>query len=411
MPKHKWTFKARFRANIYGWKASALATKRLKEAVSEIKKVAKSDPVTAGDGAVALMERIWPALQDIDGSSGSLGNAVYQTLLTIIPFVAEAPAEEKTRRKWLERLFEAIQEDGVDYLAPVGDRWGKLCAGDHGLANEWTDRLLPLVERVWSSEKIGVWVKGATICLSCLVATERYEELRRLLSLHSHRFWHFDQFWAHALVWQGRIDEALEFAESCRNERTNYDDSAITTFCEQLLLDAGRSDEAYERYALEATRATTNLAIFRKIAKKYSNRSQREILLDLMEAYPPIGKWFATAKTAGCLDVARECAADLSADPNTLLRAARDFVDTNSEFATHVALCVIKNLLAGGGYEPSNLDILHAYRYLIAAAAKCDRLSWASVELDRLIGQGAVSGRKEMLQTLVEQRGRHSPSN
>jgi hypothetical protein len=76
MPAHKWTFKSRFRANAYGWKGTALATKRLKEAVSEIKKVAKSDPVTAADGAVGLMERIWPALQGIDSSSGSLGNAV-----------------------------------------------------------------------------------------------------------------------------------------------------------------------------------------------------------------------------------------------------------------------------------------------------------------------------------------------
>jgi hypothetical protein len=45
-----------------------LATKRLKEAISEIKKVAKSDPITAADGAVSFMERIWPALQGIDGS-------------------------------------------------------------------------------------------------------------------------------------------------------------------------------------------------------------------------------------------------------------------------------------------------------------------------------------------------------
>jgi hypothetical protein len=41
-----------------------LAISRLKEAVSEIKAVAKSDPVAAGDGAVSLMERIWPAFQN-----------------------------------------------------------------------------------------------------------------------------------------------------------------------------------------------------------------------------------------------------------------------------------------------------------------------------------------------------------
>lgn len=40
-PKHKWTFRARFRSCAFGWKASHLACKRLKEAVAEIKKVAK----------------------------------------------------------------------------------------------------------------------------------------------------------------------------------------------------------------------------------------------------------------------------------------------------------------------------------------------------------------------------------
>ena len=40
---HRWAFKSRFRAHAYGWSGSALASKRLKEAVGEIKAVAKSD--------------------------------------------------------------------------------------------------------------------------------------------------------------------------------------------------------------------------------------------------------------------------------------------------------------------------------------------------------------------------------
>ena len=45
----KWAFAARFRARAYGWRGSALASKRLKEAVSEIKTAAKSDRVRAGE--------------------------------------------------------------------------------------------------------------------------------------------------------------------------------------------------------------------------------------------------------------------------------------------------------------------------------------------------------------------------
>jgi hypothetical protein len=77
---HRWAFKARFRAHGYGWHGSALASKRLKEAVREINSVAKSTPVLAAEGCVYLMERLWPALEHIDTSSGALGGAVHRTL-------------------------------------------------------------------------------------------------------------------------------------------------------------------------------------------------------------------------------------------------------------------------------------------------------------------------------------------
>ena len=74
----EWQFKRKFRTNAYGWRASSLAIGRLKEAAAEIRSVAKSDPVAAGDGVVSLMERIWPAFQGIDTSSGALGAAAAQ---------------------------------------------------------------------------------------------------------------------------------------------------------------------------------------------------------------------------------------------------------------------------------------------------------------------------------------------
>src|SRR5712671_4866932 len=74
---HKWAFKSRFRAHADGWRGSALASKRLKEAVGEIKAVVNSDRVLAGEGTVSLMERLWSALEDIDTSSGALGSVVH----------------------------------------------------------------------------------------------------------------------------------------------------------------------------------------------------------------------------------------------------------------------------------------------------------------------------------------------
>src|ERR1700676_2953771 len=106
--KHKWMFKTRLGSRAFGWKGSHLTCQRLKEAVSEIKKVARTDPVTAGDGVVNLMERIWPAFQDIDTSSGALGGAVYWTQEQLLPIAISAPADPKIRDGWLAPLWPAI---------------------------------------------------------------------------------------------------------------------------------------------------------------------------------------------------------------------------------------------------------------------------------------------------------------
>ena len=96
---YKWIFTSRFRANAYGWKASKLACKRIKEAVSEIKKAARQDPVLGAEGFVSFMEKLWPALQHVDSSSGALGTAVFNAIDVLVDVVVNAPADEKTRGK------------------------------------------------------------------------------------------------------------------------------------------------------------------------------------------------------------------------------------------------------------------------------------------------------------------------
>ena len=147
-----WQLKAKLRARAYGWRGSKLAISRLKEAVSEIRSVAKSDPVAAGDGVVSLMERIWPAFQDIDTSSGALGTAVARTVNDLIPILVDAPADHATGSKWLDRLFEAVQNDGVEYLGPVEGRWGEI-ARYPDLINKYADRLIGILRRAWADER------------------------------------------------------------------------------------------------------------------------------------------------------------------------------------------------------------------------------------------------------------------
>jgi hypothetical protein len=143
----RWTFKARFRARAFGWRGSKTAIARLKEAVSEIKTAAKADAVAGGEGAVVLMERLWPTFQDIDTSSSALGTAVNATLKEVIPILIVARAMPKVRAAWLERLYHAVQEDGVQYLYPLEERWGEVAVFPE-LMNEYADLLLPLLRRV-----------------------------------------------------------------------------------------------------------------------------------------------------------------------------------------------------------------------------------------------------------------------
>ena len=140
-----------------------------------------------------LMERIWPAFQDIDTSSGALGTAVAQTLSELIPILADAPADHATRSKWLERLFEAVQNDGVEYLRPAEERWGEI-AHNPDLINKYADRLIEMVRRAWSDHQSFQYVTGTSICLSCLLEAGRYDELQELLATRRTKFWSWHRF-------------------------------------------------------------------------------------------------------------------------------------------------------------------------------------------------------------------------
>ena len=387
--KHSWAFKARFRTRAYGWKGSSLAIRRLKEAVSEIKMVARTDAVVAADGAVTLFERFWPSLEQIDTSSGALGTAVNRTQEELIPLVVSAPADRKTRDKWLERLWEAIQEDGVDYLWPVQDHWGELC-GSGAVASEWADRLAGLIRMVWSEGKPGHYVTGTSLCLSSLLAAGRHQELWDLLGLARFPFWHDRKFGVDAFVKEGRIEEALAYAEASRGR--NEPDRSIDAACERILLACGRVEEAYARYALTANESATGVATFRAVVKKYPGRNVEEILKDLAEASREPGRYFAAAKDAGCYELALRFAEDGRTDPRTLSRAARDLAGKQPEFAMRIGRLALARLLDGYGYDVIPADVFDAYRYFVAAA---ERRGLADIAIQEAIALAMARNSKQ----------------
>jgi len=379
---YKWAFKARLRARAFGWRGSRPAIERLKQAVSEIRAVARRDPVAAADGAVSLMERLWPAFEHIDTSSGALGGAVNWTLAELIPVIAGAPADPKTRDRWLDRMWQAIQDDGVSYLWPVEVRWGELCASAE-VASRWADEILSVLRSAWSDPRSGGYVSGTDLCLSSLLAAGRYQELLDVLALKERPIWPWRRYGIRALRAQGLLDEALAYAEASRG--LNIPNSAVDAECEEILLAAGRRAEAYERYALTANQANTGLATFRRITTKYPEVDPQRILTDLADASGDFGRWFAAAKDAGFLDLALRFAANGRTDPKTLSRASRDFLESDAVFALRIGRLAVDRILAGQGYDITALDLAGAVDHFLAAARKLGVEADTKADLGRMI--------------------------
>lgn len=368
MTAHKWQFSSRFRRQAFGWRSDT-PIQRIKEAVSEIKLVARKDPVLAAEGAVIFLERLSPALEQVDSSSGAIGTTVNRVIDTLVPIIVKADVNPSTRQKWLERLWQAIQDDTVPYIENLGDSWGELCTTPE-LASRWADEFMPTVEHVWNPQTSDHgYFKGTTACLSSLFAAGRHDELLTLLE-KSHIKWWYDRRWGvKALVAMGKKAEAIRYAEESRG--LNDPGWQIAEACEAILLSSGMVDEAYCRYALEANQGTTNLATFRAIAKKYPHKPQTDILRDLIASTPgDEGKWFAAAKDAGLFDIAIELTSRSPTDPRTLIRAARDFADDHSDFALASGLAALRWISLGYGHEITGLDVLDAYNALMRAASE-----------------------------------------
>ena len=362
---HKWEFKTRFRRHSFGWRSQP-AIKRVKEAVSEIKKIARKDKVLAAEGAVSFLERVSPALEHVDGSSGAIGTAVNNAIIALVEIIAAASADQETRQKWLERLFEAQGEDRIPYIEQLADYWGELCVTPE-LASYWADELIGATRLAISPDEEGVrgHFHGTSACLSALYTAGRTDELIELLE--DERFWHYRRWAVKALAARGEKAEAIRLAESCRDPWAS--DFDIDNLCEGILLSSGLVDEAYRKYGLTANRAGTCLGWFRGVARKYPHKKPAEILDDLVALTPgEEGKWFAAAKDAKLFDEAIALANGTPCSPQTLTRAARDFAEKNPSFAIEAGMAALRWLVGGYGYEVTGLDVLNAYTFTMKAA-------------------------------------------
>jgi tetratricopeptide (TPR) repeat protein len=330
-----WAFTRRIRRGAFGWKSQP-AIARVRQAVSEIKKVARRDPVLGAEGAVLFLERV------------------------------------KAREAWLERLWDAHANDEIPYIERLGDFWGDLCVSPE-TASAWADRLVSVIETAWSPdpERRGFF-HGTMACFSALLRAGRHEEILALLAKDPFPWWPYRQWGVRALAALGRPDEAIAYAEASRG--INDSPVAIAITCEAILLASGRVEEAYRRYALAARQGTSYLTTYRALVRKYPQKRPEELLGDLVATTPgDEGKWFATAKELGLFGEAIRLANQAPCDPKTLTRAARDFADVRPEFAVEAGLAALHWLAEGYGYEITGADVWAAYTNTMKAAEQAGR--------------------------------------
>lgn len=357
---HPWAFRPRFRKGAFGWKSQP-AIQRVKEAVAEIEKMSRTDPVLAGEGAILFLEKVSNALEQVDSSSGAIGSAVNKAVAKLCQIIGAAPVPPALRSEWMERLWQAQQLDRIPYIECLGDGWGVAC-GSAEVASAWADVFLPGTRACFGSVRSGYY-QGCANCLSSLLAAGRYPELLELLQI-APDYMNPGHWRMEALLASGQNDDQSEAG----------------------LLRQGRSLEAYQRFGLLSNQKSTNLATFRAIRKKYPEIPAETILRDLVALNPEMaGKWFAAAKDAGLWDLALDLAARSVCDPKTLNRAAADFEFKNPEFALGSALLSLHWLVEGYGYDITGADVMLPY--------------FASLKLGKSLGREVEV--KSQVQTLL----------
>lgn len=279
---HTWRFPSRIRPNTFSWRSSPTAAARIKDAVAEIKSVARTDLPSAAQGAIRLIERLCPTLEPVDSSSGALGSAVGHAIETLVPIISAADVPVPVRQQWLQRLYEAHAADQMPYIEILADHWGTLCVTAQ-LASAWAEQMIDRTRRALCGDRSHrEHYHGTSACLSALLRATRYADLHALLA--DTNFPPYKQYAALADAAEGKTDEAIAIAESLRP--TRRPDPAVELLCEWILLQAGRVEEAYRRFGLSAHVGGTYLGTFRAVAKTYPSVPREQILRDLIRQSP-----------------------------------------------------------------------------------------------------------------------------
>jgi len=155
----------------------------------------------------------------------------------LVPIIAAAPATDKLRDAWLDRLWVAVEQDEMPYIEMLPDYWGELCVTPER-ASRWASQFIDVVRMMWNPDAPqGGYFKGTAACLSGLFAAERHDELLQLVELAPYKSWHHRQWGTKVLLAEGKKAEAIRYAEATRG--LNQNDGEISRACEEILLSSG----------------------------------------------------------------------------------------------------------------------------------------------------------------------------
>ncbi|MCA9629030.1 MAG: hypothetical protein KC766_15225 [Myxococcales bacterium] len=349
---------------------------QVKAALSELKLAARKEPKLAFSGCLGLLERL--------GTHGSEYDEVLTSIATWLPQVLKRskPAADELS-DWQERLYQALSRN-PERLGALADQWGRFCLNKTS-ALRWAERIRKELNGEWRPPHL------VAAYLRCLLPAERYAELLEALDELPNPSWEERLLGVTALAAGGDPDAAVRYAET---HGTLKSPTAVAQACEKVLIDAGRKDEAYARYALRAGEASTYVAWFRAVRKKYPARSPESILADLVAATPEEpGKWFAAAKDAKLFKEAIALVERSQADVRTLLRAAHDYGEKEPWFAMEAGLAALRWMLEAPHFEITNTEIWNAYNATRVAANAADRRDEAMDRLRELLGRDSVRDR------------------
>lgn len=268
----------------------------------------------------------------------------------------------------VERLWHAIRADRLALTDPVAARWGELLP-DPGHASTWADAHVEEVREGWSaSRKVGGHTATAVPVLSALLAANRPVDVIELLKRAPEPYWPERRFGVEAYLHMDARSDARRFAEPSLSDPVFAAEAARV--CEDILLDAGLTEEAYRRYALVPDPAQRPLDQVHAIARRHPSHPPDEVLRELVAATGVDGDgWFDAALALGAEDVARELATSPGRDPERVMSAARAALVDAPELGLDLALAALRRLAAADTSGATARSIVEAHELALSAGS------------------------------------------